>query len=30
MEKTVRVNNTDYEIIELLGHGKGGYRIGEK
>ncbi len=25
MKKTVRVNGTDYEIIKLLGHGKGGY-----
>ena len=25
MEKIVRVNDTDYEIIKLLGRGKGGY-----
>ena len=25
MDKIVKVNNTDYEIIKLLGHGKGGY-----
>ena len=25
MGRIVRVNNTDYEIIKLLGHGKGGY-----
>ena len=25
MDKIVRVNGTDYEIIKLLGHGKGGY-----
>ena len=25
MDKVVRVNGTDYEILKLLGHGKGGY-----
>ena len=25
MEKTISVNGTDYEIVELLGRGKGGY-----
>ena len=25
MDKVIRVNGTDYEIIRLLGHGKGGY-----
>ena len=25
MKKVIRVNGTDYEIIKLLGHGKGGY-----
>ena len=25
MNMTVTVNRTDYEIIKLLGHGKGGY-----
>jgi len=25
MDRIVRVNETDYEIIRLLGHGKGGY-----
>jgi len=25
MDKIVSVNNIDYTIIELLGHGKGGY-----
>ena len=25
MDKIVRVNNDEYEIVRLLGHGKGGY-----
>jgi hypothetical protein len=25
MDKIVRVNSDEYEIVRLLGHGKGGY-----
>ena len=27
MDKIVRVNSDEYEIVRLLGHGKGGYLI---
>ena len=29
MEKSASVNNINHEIIKLLGHGKGGYSLGE-
>lgn len=27
MDKIVRVNSDEYEIVRLLGHGKGGYLV---